>query len=342
MESPPKPPQSPAAHTFDESAKDALALQALGLLNEQVKARIVHYRGDLATNQELDAVTAQVVQQLKEMQAAVARDEPRQSPEEMERQQIELMADLLTKILRRDGRSSFVASALKPIGRRVAKLFFESELHEKTKGNKERRIHHPEQGIYYVLQRYKNRLRAELEGFEYDDDAVKKQTLELLTKTERDMQVAFLSRRSPELNRVMKIYTQVVTDFLQQHLSGSDTSGNTRIKQMAYVTIRNAKTARQANSVGYKVQADVFPGFRREWERLLMQQMVNYCSDNLLEKLEQDDEHYRDETVKFFTDPHIFSATCEVLCDALYDYLCLEGFLDLPMDWRIKLGRDQG
>jgi hypothetical protein len=32
----------------------------------------------------------------------------------------------------------------------------------------------------------------------------------------------------------------------------------------------------------------------------------------------------------------LFSETCEVLCDALYDFLCLEGFLDLPVDWRAR------
>ena len=52
---------------------------------------------------------------------------------------------------------------LKPVGRCVAKLFFESELHEKTKGDKDKVIHHAEQAVYYVLSRYRNRIRAELE-----------------------------------------------------------------------------------------------------------------------------------------------------------------------------------
>jgi hypothetical protein len=71
-----------------------------------------------------------------------------------------------------------------------------------------------------------------------------------------------------------------------------------------------------------------------------MQQMVNFCGDELIGRLTQTEEAFLDETVKFFTDPHIFSETCEVICAHLYDFLCLEGFLDLPVDWRMKVSRD--
>ena len=45
---------------MSEGQKEALTLEALGLLNEQVQARIVHYKGDLETSPELDAVTAPI------------------------------------------------------------------------------------------------------------------------------------------------------------------------------------------------------------------------------------------------------------------------------------------
>jgi hypothetical protein len=67
--------------------------------------------------------------------------------------------------------------------------------------------------------------------------------------------------------------------------------------------------------------------------------MVFFAGDELLERLTQrqeDNQDFRDETVKFFTDPHIFSETCAVMCQELYDFLCLEGFLDLPVDWRVS------
>ncbi len=271
--------------------------------------------------------------QLKQMQAVAAQEAPTaHDPDQLETQQVATMTRLLTRAFSDPG-SPFSTPIVKTVGKRIAKLFFESELHEKTKGSKEPTIYHAEQGVYYVLSRYKNRLRAELEGFAYGSDEVKRATLDLLAKTERDLQVAFLSRRSPELNRVMTIFTGVLLEFLQQHLPP-------RAEAMARNTIRAAHTARGANAVGYKVQADCFPDFRVEWERLLMQLMVHFCGDELMARLTGDDEQFREETVRFFTDPHIFSETGEVICDALYDFLCLEGFLDLPVDWRVRLARD--
>ena len=317
---------------MSDGQKEALAIQALGLLNEQVQARIVHYKSELATSPELDAITAQVVAQLKAMQAAVATEVGSQkTPEEMEEQQTRTLSALLPRFF--SAQAQFTTRILKPIGKKIAKLFFESELHERSKGDKEKVIHHAEQGVYYVLSRYKNRLRAEAEGFEFRSPEVRDGTLELLAKIERDLQVAFLSHRSPELNRVMMIYTSVLGDFLQSYLPP-------RLEQMAKVTIRVCKAARRPSSVGYKVLADAFGDFRAEWERLFMQQMVFFCGDELLEKLTQGGEAFQEETVKFFTDPHVFSETCEVVCEQLYDFLCLEGFLDLPVDWRVSMSQE--
>jgi hypothetical protein len=313
--------------------KEAIALEALGLLNEQVQARIVHYRGDMETNEELDAITAQVVQQLKAMQASLGQgaEAGRESPQEIEDKQSGTLSRLLSRVCQEGESGSLITQNLKPIGRRIAKLFFESELHEKTKGDKDKTIHHAEQGVYYVLTRYKNRIRTELEGFDYASDEVRDDTLQLLAKMERDLQVAFLSRRSPELNRVMNVFSGILVDFFQRHLPP-------RLDQMAKITVRNAGTASQPNSVSYKILPDRFEAFRVEWERLLVQQMVNFCGDELFGKLTGEAGEYRDETIAFFTDPHIFAETCEVVCHALYDFLCLEGFLDLPVDWRMRSG----
>ena len=47
--------------TISQASKDAIAESALGLLEEQVQARIVHYKAELETHPELDAITAQVL-----------------------------------------------------------------------------------------------------------------------------------------------------------------------------------------------------------------------------------------------------------------------------------------
>jgi hypothetical protein len=307
--------------------KELLTVQALGLMHEQLQARVVHYKSELATNAELDAITAQVVAQLKAMQAAAAGTAgSRQSPEEMETQHVRAMSVLLGKVF--SSESQFTTRILKPLGRRVAKLFFESELHEKSKGDKEKTIHHAEQGVYYVLSRYQRRLRAELEGFEYASTEVQQASFELLEKLERDLRVAFLSRRSPELNQVMTVYAAVVSEFLRDYLPP-------RLEAMAKNTVRAAQTARRPNSVGYKVLADAFPEFRAQWERVFMEQMVNCCSDELVLRLTQSGSAFKDETLRFFSDPHVYSESAEVVCHELYDFLCLEGFVDLPVNYRV-------
>jgi hypothetical protein len=260
-------------------------------------------------------------------ESAAAQGGTRESPDSIEAAQVKALASLLGKVFSCD--SQFTSRMLKPLGRRVAKLFFESELHEKSKGDRDKRIHHSEQGVYYLLVRYKNRLRAELEGFEFASDEIKQSSLDLLAKLERDLQVAFLSRRSPELNQVMGVYAAVVSDFLRNYLPP-------RLEPMAKNTICAARTARRPNSVSYKILADAFPDFRKEWERVFMEQMVNSCSDDLTTRLAQGGEAFRDETLRFFADPHVYSDSASVVCHELYDFLCLEGFLDLPVDFRVE------
>ena len=60
-------------------AKMSLADFALALRDEQLQARIVHYKADLETSPELDAVTAKVVAELQAMQRA-ANVEPASAP----------------------------------------------------------------------------------------------------------------------------------------------------------------------------------------------------------------------------------------------------------------------
>jgi hypothetical protein len=328
----PKPPPLPArarrapSKALSDSEKSELALNAFGLMNEQLQARIVHYRADLATSPELDAVTAQVVAQLKLMQSKLGvRADARPSLDELERRQASTLHTLLARLLSPD--SQFAPRVLAPVGRRVARLFFESELHERTKGDKGRTIHIPEQGVYYVLQRFGRRISAELEGFEYASEEVKAASFALFSKIQHDLKVAFLSRRSPELNSVMSIYSSVLTEFLQEHLPP-------RLEQMASSTVRAARTAHHPNSMAYKLPAEVFPEFRREWERAFVEQMVFFCGDALLSEIERTGGDFREETVKFFTDPHMFSDASEVLCEEIYEFLCLEGFVDLPLEFR--------
>src|ERR1700733_153048 len=93
-----KPPPSPrldpvplptAEGVMSTRAKLSLADMALALRDEQLQARIVHYKADLETSPELDAITAQVVAELQKLQQAAGVGKLSAAPP-AERSQIEI------------------------------------------------------------------------------------------------------------------------------------------------------------------------------------------------------------------------------------------------------------
>ncbi len=328
---PPRPVRAGTAAAMTEEQRRALSGEALGLLTEQLTARVVHYRADLETNAELDAITAQVVAQVRALQDVASTGQNATRPvEAIESEQIQSLSGLLKRLLGQGGTSEFLTHWIGPVGKKVAKLFFESELHERTKSNKERIIQSSAQGLCYLLARYANRLRADLEGFEYADEEVRESTLNRLDKLSVEFRTEFLSRRSPELQRILSVFSDVLTEFL------SDGIGRER-DLFAQTVIRNSGSARLAGSVGYKLQREAFAGFRLAWEKEWMERWVAFAAERFVARLNAENEPFMEETVAFFTDAHLYSETSIVLCDASYDFLCQEGYLDLPLDWRIQL-----
>jgi len=57
----------------------------------------------------------------------------------------------------------------------------------------------------------------------------------------------------------------------------------------------------------------------------------------MLKRVRNTEGQFREETLRFVAAPAIFSELCEVVCDAVYDMLYNDGFLDLPSDWRARL-----
>ena len=78
--------------------------------------------------------------------------------------------------------------------------------------------------------------------------------------------------------------------------------------------------------------------FRATFERKFLQRLVAYVEDAMLERVRGKESEFRSETLRFVADPQIFSDVCELVCEAVYDYLHNDGFLDLPPDWRAKAG----
>ena len=57
----------------------------------------------------------------------------------------------------------------------------------------------------------------------------------------------------------------------------------------------------------------------------------------MLTRVRDQSNQFRTETIRLIADPKIFSEVCEVVCEAVYDMLYNDGFLDLPADWRARL-----
>lgn len=334
--SPPLPPPRPPLATpkpgesTSQALKDHITTMALGILEEQVQARIVHYKADLETNPELDAITAEVVASLKQLQATVGASEP-QAPVDRDavRESHErLLASLLQRLFRADGPTLLMEKRLKAIHKKLARLFFESELHEKTRGQDgaTKVIQHGEQAIFYLLVRYENRLKNELSHFEFASDDVKERAFDLLARIAREMQEAFLARRSSELKRIVTVFHGVLVDFLCKQLA--PVAG-----ELAREVIGQAGTW-EGRAVAYKVQSSAFSRFRGAFERRLMVRLVGFAEDELVGRLADTAGAAREEAIAFITDPRIFSMICGELSEGAYEFLCNEGFLDMPPDWR--------
>lgn len=316
--------------------KDQIAEMALGLLEEQVQARIVHYKAELETNPELDAITAQVVAQLREMQGQAAATETRIDRAAIRSAHEKTLRDLLGKLFRAEGITLLIEKRLKEIHRKLARQFFQSELHDRTRGKDGagRVIQHSEQAMFYLLVRYGHRMRNELEGFDYASDEVKERSFELLAKLAKDMQDAFLGRRSTELKRIVAAFHSVLVDFLCKQIApGAGDLAKEVIAQSA---------SWEGRAYAYKITAEAFPRFRAAFERRFMTRLVGFAEDQLHARLVDTAGNVQGETAQFISDPAVFSMICGQLCDGVYEYLCNEGFLDMPSDYRAAQQSEPG
>lgn len=325
-----------AGEHVSQALKDHITDMALGLLEEQIQARIIHYRADLETNPELDAITAQVVAQLRQIQAASAADRGAADRDVIRAAHERTLRALLERLFPQGAPTLAVERRLKQIHRNLAHLFFQSELHEKTRGQDgtTKVIQHGEQAIFYVLARYRNRLEADLSGFDFASDDIRERSFELLSKISKDMQDTFLSRRSSELKRIVAGFHAVLLDFLGKELPRA-------LFAFAAEVVEQSRCY-EGRAYPYKVASEAFPRFRTAFERQLMVRLVSAVEDPLVARLADTAGAAREETLLFITDPHVFSMICGEICAGAYEHLCNEGFLDLPPDWRMASAASPG
>jgi hypothetical protein len=318
-------------------AKMSLADIALQLRDEQLQARIVHYKADLETSPELDAVTASVVAELQALQKAAHAEVASVPPPATDRAQLEI--ELISSLKQRLGRlfrtgelSGVVERKVAEASKRFARIFFESELCERIRGTagEHKTMRFGVQALYHVLSRNHDYLVRQLTGFEYqspEDLEDAKGRLEEITKELRN---AFLSATMPELNALVKWLNELLRAFFTVELPPA-------VGELAWEVVKEARLADGKARAGYKIGAEAFPRFRATFERKFLQRLVGFVEDGMLERVRAKGSEFRAETLRFVADPQIFTDVCELVCDAVYDYLYNDGFLDLPTDWRARL-----
>ena len=317
-------------------AKLSLANIALALREEQVQARVIHYKADLQTSPELDAITAQVVAELRQLQQAVATATSKHDqPDDRAQVEIELIRNLkvgLGRLFQPDKVSNLVERKLGEVSKRFARLFFESELHEKMVGGQQeaKQMRFPEQALFLALARAEPDLKHSLASFDYISTDVRDLAEDRLSALIKELKHGFLGRTTPELNALLKMLNEVLVEFFTRELP--PVSG-----ELAWEVVREARLGETELQAGYKVSVSAFPAFRMAFERRFLHRLVGYAEDELLKRTAAREDKFRIETIRFLAEPQIFSDVCELVCDAVYDSLYNDGFLDLPGDWRARL-----
>jgi hypothetical protein len=317
-------------------AKISLADMALALRDEQLQARIVHYKADLETSPELDAITAQVVAELQKLQqAAAVGKQSAAPPAERSQIEIELIGNLRTvlgRLFRGEKLASTIQRKLSEVSKRFARLFFASELHEKMAGGtaESKAMRHGDQALYHALSQAQPALVEKLESFTYASPEVRERAREMLDDLIKEYRNQFLGRTTPELNSLLKILNDVLHQFFTVELPPF-------VGELAWEVVREARLADSNVRAGYKVSADAFPAFRKAFEKNFLQRLVSFSEDAMLGAVRERKDNFRAETIRFVAEPQIFTDVCELIGDAVYDHLYNDGFLDLPADWRARL-----
>ena len=319
------------------AAKMSLADVALALRDEQLNAKVVHYKAELETSPELDAVTEQVITELQNLQAAARAASPSRPPPAEDRAQLEIdliqsLKEMLGRIFRLGKLATIIERKLGEVSKRFARLFFESELHDKIRGggDEAKAMRFADQALYHAFVATQDVVITQLDVYEYANAAVKERAKEHYYGLIKTLRNDFLARTTPELNTLVKFLNDVLNQFFVVELPPM-------LGELAWEVVKEAHLADARMRAGYKISASAFPKFRSAFERRFLQRLVPFVEDEMLSRVRDTKGQFRSETIRFVADPEIFSDVCEVVCEAVYDMLYNDGFLDLPSDWRARL-----
>ncbi len=335
--SPPAPaparPTDPGRVTSTQQLIDA-ASSAARLRDEQLQARVRYYQQDMKTNAELDAITAQVVEELRSLGRIAAEQKPVVRP--VAEVEIELIHELRTCLekLFVGARSKLLTRKIEEVQRRITQLFFNSELYARlAEGSRDvPAATWPEQVLYFAIKRQEAAITAELDALPVSDPSVRERAHEELERYLKSLTTDFLSKTTPELERLLAIYKEHLTRFFA-------TTFPEELGDFAWEVVKQSRVA-HGTDLGYKITADRFHAFREAFDRKFLEHLVLNVQTPIAKQAAAEAGSFREATRDFVADPHIHAEICTVINDALYDYMHGEGFLDLPSDWK-RLLKDQ-
>jgi len=288
----------------------------------------------MQTNAELDAITAQVVEELRALGKVVGESKPVSRPAaEVEIELIQELRTCLEKLFT-GTRKKLLTKKIEEVQRRITQLFFNSELYARlAEGSRDiPAATWPEQVLYFALKRHEAAIEAEIDALPVSDPAVRARAHEALDQYLKQLTTEFLSKTTPELERLLAIYKEALTNFFGNVFPNE-------LGDFAWEVIKQSRVA-HGTDLGYKITADRFHAFREAFDRKFLEHLVLDVQEPISKRAASEAGSFREATRDFVADPHIHAEICAVINDALYDYLHGEGFLDLPTDWK-RLLKDQ-
>lgn len=306
-----------------------LAEFALRLRDEQLKARVVYVDPTLKTNAELDAITAQVVAELQQLQSVGLKATGALDPQQVEIELIKALREHLEKMLS-PRREQFLRYKIELIQRRITNLFFASEIHGTDQALPTRAMYHyPDDALYHVLRHHEADIVEDLETLPYKDPRIKAEAIDRFKSFQKQLVSQVLARSMPDLEKMLVIYRDVLFSFLVREFAS-------QLGEFAWEVVKESRVA-HSNDLTYKIREQSFDSFRHVFERKFLDHLLATIQGPLSERIQGAD--LRPETLRFAADPRIYAEICAVCCNAIYEFLHGEGFLDLPVDWQAHLAK---
>ena len=330
---PPPPPPLPASvpPAVPKGTKDrmALAKAAMRLRDEQLRARIVYVDPTLETNAELDAITAKVVEELKKLQKAGMKAKMPNDAQGVEIELIRALRELLEKMVSAR-REHFLRHKIETIQRKIANLYFTSEIYTDAKEVFDVEFTYPDEALLAVVQRYSGRMLEDLMEFKDRDVSVQKLAMERLSRYKKQLAGDVLAHSRPELERLLVVYRDVLLVFLMKDFRDA-------LGDFCWEVVQQSQIAR-GHELSYKILEGQFASFRQTFETKFMDRLLIGLSAPLQRRLrEEPDYDFKEDTLRFAADPRIYAEICAVMCNTIYGYLHGEGFLDLPVTWQRQI-----